>query len=191
MARQPAFEELDLGLDLDLEEEEEFSLEDSEQQERRTRKGHIRELFQSGLTRSEIAKEMGLKYQTVYTATKGLSVPKAQGKRHIMESGELRGDYIRRRVSEGQSRSEIAKELGVTYQVVYAATKGLSVPAGRRSGHTMENGEPRRDYIRRRISEGQTRGEIARELGVTYQVVYAATKDLSVPEAKAAEVDAE
>lgn len=40
----------------------------------------------------------------------------------------------------------------------------------------LANGERRIDYIRRRFSEGAKRGEIAKELGVAYQIVFAATK---------------
>lgn len=40
----------------------------------------------------------------------------------------------------------------------------------------LQNGERRIDYIRRRFGEGAKRGEIAKELGVPYQIVFAATK---------------
>lgn len=41
----------------------------------------------------------------------------------VLPSGEKRIDYIRRRFAEGAKRGEIAKELGVAYQIVFAATK--------------------------------------------------------------------
>jgi hypothetical protein len=41
----------------------------------------------------------------------------------VLEGGERRIDYIRRRFHEGAKRGEIAKELGVPYQIVFAATK--------------------------------------------------------------------
>jgi len=41
----------------------------------------------------------------------------------ILEGGERRVDYIKRRFAEGAKRGEIAKELGVPYQIVFAATK--------------------------------------------------------------------
>jgi hypothetical protein len=41
----------------------------------------------------------------------------------VLEGGERRIDYIRRRYAEGAKRGEIAKELGVAYQIVFAATK--------------------------------------------------------------------
>jgi len=41
----------------------------------------------------------------------------------VLDSGERRVDYIKRRFAEGAKRGEIAKELGVPYQIVFAATK--------------------------------------------------------------------
>lgn len=41
----------------------------------------------------------------------------------VLENGERRVDYIKRRFAEGAKRGEIAKELGVAYQIVFAATK--------------------------------------------------------------------
>ena len=38
-------------------------------------------------------------------------------------AGMRRVDYIRQEFQKGRSRSEIAKELGVPYQIVFAATK--------------------------------------------------------------------
>jgi hypothetical protein len=45
------------------------------------------------------------------------------GNRVMLASGESRADYIRRRTAEGAKRGEIAKELGVPYQIVFATTK--------------------------------------------------------------------
>src|SRR5262245_17479757 len=42
-------------------------------------------------------------------------------------------------------------------------------------GIILPNGMSRTDYIRQEFARGRTRGEIARELGVAYQVVYQAT----------------
>ena len=50
-----------------------------------------------------------------------------------------------------------------------------------------ETGEEirRHDYIREQVLElGRTRGEVAKELGVIYQVVYASTKELKIRPAK-------
>jgi len=66
-----------------------------------------------------------------------------------------------------------------------AAAAAPATKAG--SGIVLENGERRIDYIRRRYTEGAKRGEIAKELGVVYQIVFAATKGMpKQPEAPAA-----
>jgi hypothetical protein len=59
-------------------------------------------------------------------------VPSAQGRAIVLPNGERRVDYIKRRFNEGASRGAIAKELGVVYQIVFAATKNLkhSAPEG-------------------------------------------------------------
>jgi hypothetical protein len=49
---------------------------------------------------------------------------KKEGGAVVLSNGERRSDYIRRRFAEGAKRGEIAKELGVVYQIVFAATKG-------------------------------------------------------------------
>jgi len=41
----------------------------------------------------------------------------------VLKGGEKRVDYIKRRFKEGAKRGEIAKELGVPYQIVFASTK--------------------------------------------------------------------
>lgn len=41
----------------------------------------------------------------------------------MLASGERRVDYIKRRFAAGDSRGAIAKDLGVEYQIVFAATK--------------------------------------------------------------------
>ena len=46
-----------------------------------------------------------------------------EGNKVILEGGEARVDYIKRRFGEGATRGTIAKELGVAYQIVFAATK--------------------------------------------------------------------
>ena len=46
-----------------------------------------------------------------------------QGAAVVLAGGERRIDFIRRRFKEGAKRGEIAKELGVAYQIVFAATK--------------------------------------------------------------------
>lgn len=52
----------------------------------------------------------------------------------------------------------------------------------------LPNGMKRAEYIRQEFAKGRKRGEIAKELGVVYQIVFAATKGLAAVAAPAAEV---
>jgi len=98
------------------------------------------------------------------------------------------------------TRGDISKALGVTYQAVFAATKALTNSTGdQRGGRArimMDDPDnegaqiSRAEYIRRAVLgnvetgvAGKTRGEVAKELGVPYQIVFAATKDLDLPKA--------
>jgi len=104
-----------------------------------------------------------------------------------------RAEYIRYLFEErDMSRGDIAKELGVPYNVVYSATANMENShhkRGKRSGGfarkyvQLEDGSemPRAEYIRKRIQEGATRGEVAKELGISYSAVWAATKGMDVP----------
>lgn len=97
---------------------------------------------------------------------------------------------IRELLNEGKSRPQIAKLLGVKYQLVYAATKDM-MPAnsgtysdgtprtGGRITITLPDGEviSRQDYIKREFAKGRKRVDIANELNVAYQIVFQATKD--------------
>ena len=95
----------------------------------KSRKQQILELFQQDLSRSEIAKRLGVPYQVVYQYTKGMTnaatKPGGGARRVILDNGMPRAEYIRQEFAKGRSRSEIAKELGVPYQVVYAATRNM------------------------------------------------------------------
>lgn len=63
---------------------------------------------------------MGKKENSTEVASKEVT---KQGAAVVLPSGERRIDFIRRRFNEGAKRGEIAKELGVPYQIVFAATK--------------------------------------------------------------------
>lgn len=85
----------------------------------------IKQQVESGVSRGEVAKKLGLSYGVVYNVTKDI---KGASQRHMIEyQGETmsRSEYIRRRFQEGVSKSEIAKELGVDYPVVWSALKTL------------------------------------------------------------------
>lgn len=51
----------------------------------------------------------------------------------------------------------------------------------------LKSGQKRIDYIREQFKAGKKRGEIAKELGVPYQIVFAATKKKGEKDAKSAE----
>ena len=48
--------------------------------------------------------------------------------------GKARVDYIRKEFKKGRKRGEIAKELGVAYQIVFAATKEPKPKEGEKAG---------------------------------------------------------
>ncbi|MNC00764.1 hypothetical protein D3C75_480980 [compost metagenome] len=90
----------------------------------------IKERVAAGVSRGDVAKVLGLSYGVVYSLTKD---GEGGSQRHELEwtkeDGEKetisRSEYIRRRFAQGVERSEIAKELGVDYPVVWSALKSL------------------------------------------------------------------
>lgn len=50
-----------------------------------------------------------------------------RGRTKIMHNGISREDWIQAEFRKGRTRREIADELGVRYQIVFAATKGMTV----------------------------------------------------------------
>jgi DNA invertase Pin-like site-specific DNA recombinase len=97
----------------------------------------MREAFKSGKSRSEVAREFDVTYQTVFAATRGMEGGggPSVGRQKIMvthpDTGEevARIDLIREMFEGGKSRGEIAKALNTTYQIVYQATKGAEQAA--------------------------------------------------------------
>lgn len=71
--------------------------------------------------------------------------------------------------SEGKSVGEIAKELGVKYQMVYNTLKMKGVEVNK---VVKEEGESKSSRIRKMDKEGMSKGDIAKELGISYQFVY-------------------
>ena len=88
-----------------------------------------------------------------------------------------RNEWIKEQVNNGVARGDIAKMLDISYGVIYGLTKEAE---GTRTVHmiTLEDGTEvsRTEYIRQQIAAGKTRGEVAKELGVDYSVVWQATK---------------
>jgi len=98
---------------------------------------------------------------------------------------------IREMFEAGKSRSEIAKERGVSYQRVFSLTKGQTNAATGESGARPKvilsglegedarfNGVARIDAIRTLFGEGIKVGPIAKRLGTSYQIVFQATRSL-------------
>ena len=103
----------------------------------------------------------------------------------VVEKAPSRAALIREMYAADQSRAEIAKALGVRYQAVYQATKGLTNAhhGAETTGRTIlvqtDGGlRPRREVIREMYAAGRGRGEIAKEFGILFQTVYQATKDM-------------
>ena len=88
-----------------------------------------------------------------------------------------RNEWIKEQVDAGMSRGDVAKILDLSYGVVYGLTKEAE---GTRTAHTVELEDgttvSRAEYIRQRAAAGVSRGDIAKELGVPYSVVWQATK---------------
>lgn len=160
-----------------------------------SRAEYIRHLFlEEDKSRGEITKELGVPYSTVYSATANLE--NSHHKRGQVGGGfarkfvELedgtrmaRSNYIRKRIEEGATRSEVAKELDISYSAVWAATKDMDIGFSRPGGKVMiehpDTGEmvARVDYIREAYAAGLTRREIANKIGCDYAVVWAATHE--------------
>lgn len=87
-----------------------------------------------------------------------------------------RNTWIKEQVAAGMSRGDIAKMLDLSYGVVYGLTKEegtrqkyeVELPDGTKMG--------RAEYIRKRVAEGVSKADVAKELGVEYSVVWQATK---------------
>ena len=93
-----------------------------------------------------------------------------------------RKEYVIREFCEkDRSRGEIAKELEVSYQIIFSYTKDL-----KNSHHNentngraiMINDVTRKEYVINEFNKNRSRGEIAKELGISYQIVFSYTKNL-------------
>jgi len=87
---------------------------------------------------------------------------------------------VREAFAAGTPRAKIAKTHGVTYQRIFAITKGMTgegLPESQaRPRAVLEDGTLHVDKIREMFEEGNTVGQIAKALDVSYQIVYQATK---------------
>jgi len=101
-------------------------------------KQQIREAFEAGKSRREIADEFGLSYQRVYQVTKDMAEGNATTRtRVVVEASEAltaadredlvgrpRVEVIRELFDEGLKIGAIAKLLDCSYQVAFQATRG-------------------------------------------------------------------
>lgn len=159
----------------------------------------IRQEFLKGKSRGELAKELDVSYNIVFSATANMFNEKhpeggkgGGGGRSVMvahpETGETmpRAQVMKDLFGKGWTRSEIAKQFEVPYATVYGATKDVEAPEGSKATHGgkvmiahPETGESvaRIDYIRESFAEGKTRRDIANEIGCDYSVVWMATRE--------------
>lgn len=181
-------------------EKKEYQLEDGTMG---SRSAYIRQEFKKDRSRGDIAKELGIAYYIVYSATANMynaAHPEGAtggfGNRGTMIEIELedgtkktvsRAEAMRADLANGMSRGEIAKKYDCPYATVYAATKDEETEGGSKGGKKMvvdpRDGveKPRVEVIRSMYEEGKEkeniRREIATALGVDYAVVWAATKE--------------
>lgn len=89
-----------------------------------SRNDWIKAQVEAGVSRGDIAKALDLSYGVIYNLTKEQDGTRVK---HdiVLDDGTTisRSAYIRQLFAEGQSRSDIAKELEVPYSVVWQATK--------------------------------------------------------------------
>lgn len=127
---------------------------------------------------------VGCRTYQPHTRATTVAKPKAAPAAEAEASDEVpQRDQIRKLFGEGTTRGELAQMFGLKYQQVYAMTKDLQGPAGSGGGGRARvmiewNGEtkPRVDVIRELLTSGKKVGEIAKELGISYQIVFQATK---------------
>lgn len=105
----------------------------------------------------------------------------------VPETTEVdRNTWIKEQVAAGVHRGDIAKILDLSYGVVYGLTKEAE---GTRQKYEVFDPETnamisRGDYIRKKVAAGVNKGDIAKELGVEYSVVWQATKKMKTTEEK-------
>lgn len=101
-----------------------------------------------------------------------------------------KASIVRGMFNAGQSRAEIAKALNIRYQQVFAYTVNMTnehhnaETTGRSIMVEKEDGSSvtRKAYVAEELQKGRTRGAIAKELGVPYQVIYGYCKSMGMLE---------
>lgn len=80
------------------------------------------QLAKVGLTRSQIAKVMNVKFQQVYQATRNMDVA-------TLDRGPSKASKMREMYVAGAKRNDIAKKFDCSFQQVYQATKSVKQAA--------------------------------------------------------------
>ena len=98
---------------------------------------------------------------------------------------ELKVQEEIKRLQQSERRKQ---QLAEREQRIFQATKDMGSSGGGETGRgrgriILDNGMPRAEYIRQEFAKGRKRGEIAKELGIAYQIVFQATKGAKQVEA--------
>ena len=163
-----------------------------------SRAEYIRQEFMKDRHRRDIAEELDVTYNIVYSATANMfnaehpegssGGGRAVSAEHPI-TGEVgkRADIMRDLYGEqGWTRNEIAAHFQCPYGSVYGATKDVEPPEGSKAAHGgkifiehPDTGEEiaRVDFIREKFEEGMSRREIADLIAVDYSVVWMATRE--------------
>lgn len=84
----------------------------------------IKEQVATGVSRGDIAKYLDMSYGVIYGITKDQEGTRQRVEIELDDGTKVsRAEYIRMKVAAGASKSDVAKELGVPYSVVWQATK--------------------------------------------------------------------
>ena len=93
-----------------------------------------------------------------------------------------RKEYVIREFCEkDRSRADIARELEVSYQIIFSYTKDLKNSHHNENTNSraiMINDITRKEYVINEFNKNRSRSDIARELNVSYQIIFSYTKDL-------------
>jgi len=163
-----------------------------------SRAGYIRQEFQKDRSRKEIAEELGVKYNIVFSATANMynshhpeGGSGGGGGQKMAEDPRDGETKARRQImrelyeQEGWTRGEIAAHFQCPYGSVYNATKDIELPEGARNRGASrvviehpETGQQiaRVDFIKEKAEEGWSKREIADAAGCDYNVVWSTLK---------------
>jgi hypothetical protein len=127
-----------------------------------SRAAYIREMFlQDNLSRKEIAEQTGFAYRVVYSATVNMT--------NSAEATSRGRSATASKVTVTLENKLVTERDGITY------VDGEKVEDGTDLGELTE--VDRNTWIKERVEEGISRGDIAKWLDMSYGVIYGITKD--------------